>query len=307
MKEVKVVILLGFGSPDGPDDVRNFIRNILNGKEPSQNYVESVINKYNAIKSSPFKKITNMQAELLENKLCALTSLKWRVMVGMRYSNPKISDAIENAIRLNPEFILALSLSPHYSSKSTGSYFSAVEDLVSENVYFAKSFHTNSYFISALSENIIEKMRGFINREDVFVIFTAHSLPYSKEEEVERYLQEINETIFHIRERITLNKYTLAFQSRGLSALRWLEPDISVVLENLKRNGVKDVLLVPLSFVSDHIETLYDIDIVYKSIAEKQGINLLRTETMNTNPFFISALADVVINSSPLKIEVKNV
>ncbi len=129
--------------------------------------------------------------------------------------------------------------------------------------------------------------------DDIHVLFSAHSLPKKFIDEGDPYVDQIKGTIEEITKRITI-KWHLSSQSKS-GPVRWLEPSTDEKLKELAREGVRNILVVPISFVSDHIETLYEIDILYKEMAENLGINLRRTESLNTHPLFIEALKEMVM------------
>jgi len=130
---------------------------------------------------------------------------------------------------------------------------------------------------------------------DTHVLFSAHSLPQKFIDEGDPYVKEIMGTIMEITKRVSI-KWYLSYQSKS-GPVKWLEPSTDEKIKELAAKGVRDILVVPISFVSDHVETLYEIDILYKHMAEGLGINLMRTESLNTNPVFIKALKDIVMEN----------
>ena len=153
-----------------------------------------------------------------------------------------------------------------------------------------ESWYDHPLYIEAVVEQINNGLAQFEGKPDV--LFSAHSLPQQFIDDGDPYLKEIEGTIAAITKKIDV-RWHLSFQSKS-GPVKWLKPSTEHMLGELARKGVKDLLVVPISFVSDHIETLYEIDILYKDMATGLGINLKRTESLNTSPTFIKALAEIV-------------
>lgn len=250
---------------------------------------------------SPILDITEAQAKELEEALNSGSGIRdsaFKVYVGMRYWYPSIEEAVNRAISEGSERLLALSLYPHYSIATTGSAMREFERVIRDRknrIEFSsiRSWFDNPFYIDAMVD-VIKK--GFIKSGQIPVLFSAHSLPERFIIEGDPYLDEIKGTIGEISKRIEM-EYYLSFQSKS-GPVKWLEPSTEEMLHRLAKKNIKNLLVVPISFVSDHIETLYEIDILYKGIADKLGINLIRTESLNTHPMLIKALEDMVIKRS---------
>jgi ferrochelatase len=163
------------------------------------------------------------------------------------------------------------------------------------SISFVKEWHCHPLFIEALREKVEEGLMEFepAARKGVHLLFTAHSLPRSIVEK-DPYVKEIEESVRAVLERMEPHPWHMAFQSKGGGPEEWIGPDVEKVLEGLASQGVKEVLLIPIGFVSDHIEILYDIDIVFQKKAEVLGMVLKRTHSLNTSEKFIQALASAV-------------
>jgi len=248
---------------------------------------------------SPLPEITSNQAGALEKELNA-RGHAFRSYVGMRYCHPLIEETLKQIVRDGLKETVALPMAPFQSRSSTGAYIEEVTQ-VSErlggllSISFVKQWHCHPLFIEALREKIEEGLKEFdpVVRKRVHLVFTAHSLPRSVVEK-DPYVQEIEESVRSVLERIGPHPSHVAFQSKGGGPEEWIGPDVENVLEDLASQGVKEVLLVPIGFLSDHIEILYDIDIVFQKKAEVLGMALKRTRSLNTSERFISALATVV-------------
>lgn len=296
-KEKIAVILLAFGGPTSPEEVVPFIRNVTGGKI-SEDKISEVAERYKKIGGkSPLLEITQKQAKALEIELNK-NDENFSVFVGMLHWRPFIADTVKLIASKNIERIIAIPMAPHYSRASTEHYLNDFTKAVSQlnkkiGYVFVKSFHNEPLFIKSLCELIRPN-----KNKDTEIIFTAHNIPKKFIEEGDPYLLQIKETIGAILNNIGQTKWHLAFQSKGASRADWLEPDVSTVLEKIADSNKKDVLLVPIVFVCDHIETLYDIDILYKNEAIKLGLNFRRTPSLNTNPTFIKLLEELVEKNS---------
>ncbi|WP_422700331.1 ferrochelatase [Dissulfurispira thermophila] len=310
------VILLNMGGPDSLDSVKPFLRNLFSDRDiiklgPSflqkpiasliiRKRLESVRKAYSLIGGkSPLLDITKAQAKALEESLNSSQfavhgSRLFKVYVGMRYWHPFIEDAVDHAIRDGISRILALSLYPHYSIATTGSSLKKFEDAIKKyHVDYSSvtSWFNHPLYINALVENIQKGLKAFDKKP--VVLFSAHSLPQKFIDNGDPYVNEIQGTINTILKKIDIQWY-LSYQSKT-GPVKWLEPTTEHMLHELSEKGVKNLLVVPISFVSDHIETLYEIDILYKGMAKELGMNLKRIESLNTSSKFIEALADIVI------------
>jgi ferrochelatase len=228
-------------------------------------------------------------------------SPSFRVFIGMRYWHPLIEEILPEIHEEKIRRLVVLSLYPHYSIATTGSSLSKLKEVVSRldgdpfEMATVTSWQDHPLYIDALVEKIEEGLDGFRparRREDVHVLFSAHSLPEKFIAEGDPYVDHIQRTIGEIVKRTEI-AWDLSYQSKS-GPVKWLAPSTDEMIETLARQGVKNLLVVPISFVSDHIETLYEIDILYKNLAASRGVRLERAGSLNTSPLFISALADIV-------------
>ena len=253
---------------------------------------------------SPISEITNAQARALELRLNSSpftrhASLSFRVYVGMRYWHPFIEDVIPAIYGDGIRKLLALSLYPQYSVATSGSSLSKFEEVSAGfpiETFSVKSWFDHPLYIEALVDVIKKGIESFGagagDGAEVHVLFSAHSLPQNMIDRGDPYVDQIIATIRKVSEKIPV-RWHLSYQSRS-GPVRWLGPSTDAKLSELAAEGVKEVLVVPISFVSDHIETLYEIDILYKDLAEELKIDMRRTTSLNTHPVFIEALAELV-------------
>lgn len=311
MTEKKAVLLLQMGGPDSLEAVEPFLLNLFSDREiikigPSwlQPIIARIIVKrrkahveenYALIGGkSPLRDLTEAQAINLEKKL----GENYRCFVAMRYWRPSTLEALAEIKRAGIRDITVLSLYPHYSRATTGSSIKELKRLLAESkadfkVRYIDSFYSNSGYIDALEEKIREGLEAFHPLADVELLFSAHSLPQSFIADGDPYLAHIEETVRLVMERFSLPHH-LSFQSKA-GPVKWLEPSTDEMLQKLAASGVKNLLVVPLSFVSDHIETLHEIDIEYSKKAWELGIaKFERMPSLNSSPIFIESLSKMV-------------
>jgi ferrochelatase len=247
---------------------------------------------------SPLPELVKAQAAALERELAG----GFRVYEGFRYSHPTVQESFENALKEGARQVIALSMSPFSTEVTTGAYRSACEGLGSGQTCprFIASWHDNPLFIKAWQEKVIEGLRRFPagHLDDLIVIFTSHSIPIRYIKAGDPYQSQVEETVRLVANGLSLRQFRIAWQSKGARATEpWLEPEVETVLDQAAQDRCRDVLEVPIGFTCDHMETLYDIDIVHRAHAKKMGINFERAESLNTSPLFIRSLADVVNKS----------
>lgn len=295
------ILLLSFGSPDSIESIESFVANIMGGRKPSPEQLQKIKERYQKIGGySPLLDITRKQAIALEKKLNT-GEKKFKVFVGMRYWHPFIKDVLNEISDKKFEDVVSLVMSPHYSTVSTGGYIRAVNGArielnININISFIKNWHIHPLFIEALAEEIKKGLAFFdgIHASEIQVIFSAHSLPLRLMPDDDPYLKQLKETIDSVIKFAGNISWHLGFQSKGIGRGEWLEPSVDAILEKLSGEGKRYILLVPLSFVSDHIETLYDIDIIYKKMAKSLGMTFHRTNSLNNSPKFIESLSDII-------------
>jgi len=310
----KAVLLLQMGGPDSLDAVKPFLLNLFTDREiikigPAwlqpliariivKKRVAHVEENYSLIGGkSPLRELTENQARALENVL----GEDYRCFVAMRYWRPSTIEALAAIRKAGISDITAVSLYPHYSRATTGSSIKELQRVLAEstakfNIHYVDSFYNDSGYIDAMAERIREGLQQFHPLADVELLFSAHSLPQSFIDEGDPYLAQIEESVRLIMQKFAIPHH-LSFQSRA-GPVKWLEPSTEDMLIKLAGSGVKNLLVVPLSFVSDHIETLHEIDIEYSKKAWELGIaKFERMPSLNSSPRFIEALAALVLKS----------
>ena len=244
---------------------------------------------------SPQYEQTLQQARALESALGS----GFKVEVGMRYWKPFIREATENLLREKVSKILLLPMYPQFSKTTTGSSFNEFERVrralnIQVPVIKIESYHNHPTYIKALLSRIKESLP---DPEGYHLLFSAHSLPMYVIKEGDPYQVQTEETVRLVMEHFPGNEYTLSYQSK-VGPVKWLQPMTEEVIKDLAERGVKKLCVIPISFVCEHSETLYELDVQYKNLALSLGIEeFIRVPTLQSHPLFIEALRDIVLNS----------
>lgn len=298
-EEPVAVLLTAVGGPRSLDEVEGFLKDIRHGRETSGELVAEFRERYRRIGGrSPLLEISRAQAAALEKQLSA-SGARIRVYVGMRNWHPYIRDVLRQISADGVRRLVVLPLTPYFSKMSVGAYHATVLDgIATQNLSLEVRAVESWNDVPALAEAYARKAReGLAALEaeeflDPVVVFTAHSLPKRVLEEGDPYERELKETMAAVVARLPPLRSRFCYQSVGRTSEAWLGPDLDDVLQELARSGERAVLLVPLGFVSDHIETLYDLDIEARARAEKLGLRFLRSESLNVDPGFVEAMAE---------------
>jgi protoporphyrin/coproporphyrin ferrochelatase len=297
---LKALLLLAFGGPRSLEEVEFLLTRLFRGRKPSSEQLERVKERYGLIGGfSPLPEITQRQGKALEERLNARGN-HFRSYIGMRYSRPLIEEAVNEITQDGMNEIVALPMAPFRSRASTGAYAEELNRVrqglkIPLKVTFVDGWHTRPIFLDAVGEKIREGLNDFDPgvRQRVHLIFTAHSLPSSIIQN-DPYVQDMEASVKGVLSGIECANWHIAFQSKGIGPEEWIGPDVEQVLDDLASQEVREVLLVPIGFVSDHIEILYDIDVLFRKKAESLGMVFKRTRSLNTSGRFIEALADAV-------------
>jgi ferrochelatase len=290
---------MAYGTPNSEEEIEPYFTDIMRGRKPSPELLQDLKEQYRKIGGrSPLLDITMAQASALEEHLRS-NALNVRVYVGMKHWHPYIGEVVPRIIGDGFHRIVALALAPHYSGISIEGYKQAVDkSLEATNqvrVDFIDSWYDNPTFHQAVAEKIAKALKQFQNSRTE-IIFTAHSLPERILRDNDPYPKQLEASCQSVARLLKLDHWSFAYQSAGHSGEKWLGPDILEALQQLSdRKGHADsVLVVPIGFVADHLEILFDLDVEAQEFAKSHGLNFRRTESLNTSPTFISALADVV-------------
>jgi len=318
------VLLLNLGGPDELEDVRPFLYNLFSDPEIirlpfpwlqkplawliSTRRTKVSQENYRQIGGgSPLRRITEEQGAALAQHLHA-QGIDAKVYIGMRYWHPFTEEAIAQIKRDRPDQLAILPLYPQFSISTSGSSFRLLERLWEEDPVLQRqsytvipSWYQHPDYLQAMAQLIVAELAQFDDPDSVQIFFSAHGVPLSYVEEAgDPYQREIEDCARLIMQTLQRpNPHTLAYQSR-VGPVEWLRPYTEDALEELGARGVKRVLVVPISFVSEHIETLQEIDIEYRKVAEAAGIeHFARVPALNCHPQFIQALAALVDEALP--------
>jgi protoporphyrin/coproporphyrin ferrochelatase len=289
------VLLLAHGSPDTPDEVPEFLHNLA-GRPLPPPVVDEVKHRYALIGHSPLTEITMKQAEAVQRELERVRP-RTRVYVGMRNWKPFIADTVQQMANDGILHAVVICLAPQNSRTSVGLYRRALGE-PPFTVDFVENWHDHPLLIRAFAEILQPGWKRACEEAGARlpVIFTAHSVPTRTIEEGDPYEQQAKETAELVAMEVpsfSIDDWTFAFQSQGMSGGTWLGPTVEDTILALQQKGHGGVFIQPIGFVCDHVELLYDIDIGFRQFAGKQGMRLWRAESLNDSPTFCAAIADV--------------
>lgn len=295
------VLVMAYGGPNNLDEVEPYLLDVRGHRPTSAEIVHEVRERYREIGGrSPILEQTRAQAEALESALNA-DGMNFKTFVGMRHWHPFIPDVLKEMEEQGIEQAVGLVMAPHYSRMSIGAYFKKVEESGSP-ISFARidNWHLQPGYIRALAGRVRDALRRFPDevRADVAVIFTAHSLPEKILEWDDPYPAQLQETVSAVMQELGSQPQEFAYQSAAISDIPWLGPDAGEVIEHYASQGKRDILICPIGFVCEHVEILYDIDIVYQNLARSLGVHLERIEMLNTAPDMIDGLVQLVCDKS---------
>jgi protoporphyrin/coproporphyrin ferrochelatase len=308
------VVLFQLGGPDTLEAIEPFLFNLFCdpdiidfpfarlGRKPlakliSATRAKRVQHHYAVIGGgSPIRRFTEQQAQALET-LLQESGLEARCFVAMRYWHPFTAEAISQLRAAQCDEVVLLPLYPQYSSTTTGSSLNEWRCLFHDDlpVRSVKSFYQHELYLEALVEKIEQSLARFVRAGDAEIVFSAHSVPQAVIDKGDPYQSQIEETVALLMRRGGWrNRYHLCYQSK-VGASKWLQPTLHSTLRQLAASGSREVCVVPVSFVSDHVETLGEIDHEARREAAELGFRQFEmTSGLNDSPIFIAALADLV-------------
>ena len=293
------VFLMAHGAPESIDDIPEYLRNIRGGTESTSETIQIIRDRYEQIGGkSPLRNITEELCVRLESFLNQQGE-QFKVYCGMRNWSPYICDEVKRMKEDGIKRVVAICLAPQFSTWSTRLYFNVfkealkscgIEDL---DVRYIGSWADHPLLIDAFEEKYQAALAKLESDVSVYTIFTAHSIPAESIELGDPYGEEFDKTVKKLVERIQPKNWFKAYQSQGMIPVPWLGPTVESVLDKIARQGSKTVLMVPVGFVCDHVEILFDIDIEFSEYAKERKLNLYRTESLNLSPTFVETLASV--------------
>ena len=283
------VLLMAHGTPESLDQMPEYLRLVRGGRPPSPELVAEMRHNYEAIGGrSPLTAITGMQAESLQRRLGAGV----KVVVGMRNWRPFIKDALADLAAAGVDRVIGIPMTPQFSTLSAQKYVDAARAALPAGMRFEEvgSFHSHPLLLEAFAQ----RLRAAHPLDGEEIVFTAHSLPLRVIGGGDRYATEVAETARGVAQLAGIVRYRRAFQSAGRTPEPWIGLDLARLIAERAARGARGFLVVPIGFVCDHTEILFDIDVAAAALAQDCGVSLRRTESLNTSPPFIALLEDLV-------------
>jgi protoporphyrin/coproporphyrin ferrochelatase len=285
------VLLIAHGSPERVEDIPEFLQNISRGRPMPEAVVREVQHRYSLIGSSPLTRITRQQADGVARELGL------PAYVGMRNWHPFIADALQQMTDDRVERAVAICLAPHNSRTSVGLYKQVLFGSDPPfTIDFVEEWHDHALLIEAFAE----KLRAGWSKASADhgtslpVLFTAHSVPQRTIADGDLYEAQTRETAGLVAAQVPeIGAWSFAFQSQGMSGGEWIGPTVEDTITKLRDAGHRGVFVQPIGFVCDHVEILFDIDILFRDFASERGVKLYRAESLNASPLFVRAVADL--------------
>jgi ferrochelatase len=300
------LLVMAYGTPYKEEDIEPYYTHIRHGHKPSEEALQDLTNRYRAIGGiSPLAKITNEQAEKLTKRLNEIQDrYEFQLFIGLKHIHPFIEDAVKDMHEAGIRDAISIVLAPHYSTFSIKSYNERVqkeaEKLGGMNIVTVESWYDEPKFIQYWVDQLKETISGMKDeeKENFIAIFSAHSLPEKIIQHGDPYPKQLAETARLIAEGAGLKDYAIGWQSAGQTPEPWLGPDVQDLTRDLyKEKGYKAFIYLPVGFVAEHLEVLYDNDYECKVVTEEIGAGYYRPKMPNSQDAFIDALADVVLKS----------
>lgn len=305
MKKPIGVLIMAYGGPSKMDELPGYLADIRNGRVTTPAVLEEISNNYRRIGGkSPLLEFTTAQVAAIREHL---DPDQFKVYMGMRHWSPWIEDTIRDMLDDGVTRAVSMVLAPHFSKLSIAKYQAKIEaglEMFHGNIEFANlnSYHDVPGLIGPLADRVQEGLQRWpaSERDDVHVIFSAHSLPVRIIKMGDPYDSQLRETAQLIADKAGLrhDQWSWSYQSAGRSPEPWLGPQLEAYIPELAEKGIKNIISIPVGFVSDHVEILYDIDLEAQAVAQKLGIRMERPPALNTDPVFMKQLADLIVQKA---------
>jgi ferrochelatase len=288
---------MAYGGPNNMDEVEPYLLDVRGYRPTEPEIIHEVRERYREIGGrSPILEQTRAQASALESALNT-NGQEFKAFVGMRHWHPYIKDTLAEMQAQGIERTVGLVMAPHYSRMSIEAYFKKIGEASSPiETAPIHNWHLLPGYLDALVSRVCAALERFPAdvRSQVPVIFSAHSLPQRILEWNDPYPDQLHATVDAVMQRLGHQPYDFAFQSAAISTEPWLGPDVSVLIESYARQGQKNIISCPIGFVCEHVEVLYDIDIVYQKLARSLEVRLERIEMVHTAPQMVAGLAELI-------------
>jgi protoporphyrin/coproporphyrin ferrochelatase len=292
--EQVALLLMAYGGPDSLDEVEPYLRDVRGGRPTAPELVAEIKRRYARIGGrSPIRELTEAQATGVQRAL----GERFAVYVGMRHWHPYIRDVVERIVADGHRRVVGIVLAPHYSAMSVGAYETRLLEAAAGRLERAlvRSWGQHPKFLDAVAQRLAQALERFpaASRSAVHVLFTAHSLPQRILATGDPYPDELRASAAAVAQRVRLGAWHFAYQSAGATPEPWLGPEAGALMTELAGKGHRAFLIVPIGFVCDHVEVLYDVDVVYRELAGQLGVQLERTASLNDDPLLVGALAEI--------------
>jgi ferrochelatase len=293
------VLVMAYGGPNNLDEVEPYLLDVRGYRPTAPEIIHEVRERYKLIGGrSPILEQTQAQADALQ---AALDGNVFKTFVGMRHWHPYIKDTLTQMSAQGIERAIGLVMAPHYSRLSIGAYYKKIEEAQpSIEIARIERWHLLPGYLDTLADRVRATLQKFPAevRADVPIIFSAHSLPERILSWNDPYPDELRATVAAVMERLGPHPHEFAFQSAAISNEPWLGPDAGAALDRLAATGQRQALIAPIGFVVEHVEILYDIDIVYQQQAQTLGLHLERIEMLGSAPAVMNGLAELVCKTA---------
>jgi ferrochelatase len=285
------VAMLAFGGPLSAADIGQFIE-AMTGAPPAPETLTEIGRRYAAIGGgSPLPEITRRQAAALQAVMIAELGVEVRVRPGFLYCSPTVGECLGG---LDAHDTIVLPMSPYSSRLTSGAYRAALAAAGRGELPLLDGWHADRRYLAALSQRVNETLDG-ADPNEFALLFTAHNVPLETVMEGDPYVEQLQQTVAQLLPTLIPGDWRLAFQSKGRRGGEWLEPEAASAVRELAAAGWKKLLVVPVGFVADNVEILYDLDVELREVVVSCGLEYLRSRVLNDAPRFIEALADIVI------------
>lgn len=301
-KNYDAILMIGYGAPEKLEDIRPFLQNVAKGRPIPPDRLEEVAHHYELFGGkSPLNEYTYKQGNGLHNKLLEYGH-DIPIYVGMRNWHPLTPDTIKEMYDKGARKVIGMIMAAHQSDASWERYQRDVQEALADlglemEFDYSPPLFDHPLFIEGSADRVQDCLDQIPEEEysNTMILFTAHSIPVPMAE-ASPYVQQLETTARLIAEKLNYDNWRLVYQSRsGRPADPWLEPDVCDVIEEISKEGVKNVIAQPIGFICDHIEVLFDIGVEAQETSDEVGVKLFRAKTVNDDPKFIEAMADVVL------------
>lgn len=298
------VLVMAYGGPNSLDEIPGYLADIREGRPTTPAVLEEITNNYRQIGGkSPLMEFSTRQMACVAERLEERYPGRFRFYLGMRHWAPWIEDVVGQMLEDGIEQAVSIVLAPHYSKLSIAKYQAKIADgleMYRGHIDFEHitDYHTAEGLIQALANRVQMGLERWpaAEREKVHLILSAHSLPVRIIKMGDPYDDQLRETARLVAERAGMpaERWSWSYQSAGRSPEPWLGPQLQEHIPALAEQGIRDMISIPVGFVSDHVEILYDIDIQAQEVARELGVRLERPPALNDDPLFIGTLADEI-------------